>query len=231
MDDGNVMILNINEPLFAIQGNFNWPKKPVLEDSVMSGFSYNDVQITLYDMIVKDTGCAGRFCDKNRIFRDGKVLGKCACFQHVSRGARVVAALSIDLKLSDGTSFFVQDYCSQWFVDTYLLTSALHQSYRENNFNKNGGRDAFLTSAIEVIDYITNHGGWRILGWAKRGMVDDPNAQQQDRGFNQERQMIRAGNLKRHIARIEPMHPERIDIQHLEGLKFNPTSLLDDLND
>ena len=54
MDDDNVSILNIDKPWFPVQGNFDWPKRAVIEDSVMTGFVYNDIQIELFGMSIKD---------------------------------------------------------------------------------------------------------------------------------------------------------------------------------
>ena len=230
MDDGNVAIMNINDPIFPVQGNFHLNARSIMEDSVMTGFLYNDVRIELYDMLVKDTNCVGRYCDKNRIYRDGNTLRKCACYQNASASSRtgkVVVVLGMEMKLSNGTKIHIQDYCSHWFAETYLFRTALHQGYRETHF-QNGSGDKFFDSAEQVINYISNNGGWRIIGWAKKGMVEDTNAPQQQNGFNQERPMIRAGNLKYNIARIEPMHPENLDMELLNDMKFDTIPLLDD---
>ena len=228
MDDGNVAIMNINDPIFPVQGNFQFKPRSIMEDSVMTGFLYNDVEIKLCDMLVKDTTCVGRYCDKNRIYRDGNILRKCSCYQSAtSRTGKVVVILGMEITLDNGTLIHIQDYCSHWFSETYLFQTPLHQGYRETHFQYGSGDD-FYDCAEEVIDYISNNGGWRIIGWAKKGMVEDTNAQQQQNGFNQERPMIRAGNLKYNIARIEPMRPEHLDMAVLNGMMFDPIPLLED---
>ena len=227
MDDGNVAIMNINDPIFPVQGNFRMKPRSIMEDSVMTGFLYNDIQIKLADMLVKDTNCVGRYCDKNRIYRDGNILRKCACYQSVCRTGKVVVILGMEMTLDNGSEIHIQDYCSHWFAETYLFRTPLHQGYRETHFQNDSGDD-FYDCAEEVIDYISNNGGWRIIGWAKKGMVEDTNAQQQQNGFNQERPMIRAGNLKYNIARIEPMRPEHLDMAVLNGMMFDPIPLLED---
>ena len=77
--------------------------------------------------------------------------------------------------------------------------------------------------------YINDRGGFRIIGWAKRGMIQDQGATvQQDQGqqrygqpTNQGNNMVENADVRLHIVRIDPTHPENIVMNELNALKYN----------
>ena len=56
--------------------------------------------------------------------------------------------------------------------------------------------------------------------WAKRGVVEDAGVGQPE-GYGAERIAVESGVLNHHLARLEPMEPENIDVATLWGKKFN----------
>ena len=56
--------------------------------------------------------------------------------------------------------------------------------------------------------------------WAKRGVVEDAGVSQPD-GYGAERIAVESGILNRHLARLEPMEPEKIDVVTLWEKQFN----------
>jgi hypothetical protein len=80
-----------------------------------------------------------------------------------------------------------------------------------------------------VIHYINERGGFLIIGWAKRGMIQDQGAvAQQDQGQQRYEQPTNQGNklvenvdVRLHIVRIDPTNPENINLDKLNALKHN----------
>ena len=64
---------------------------------------------------------------------------------------------------------------------------------------------------------------FRIIGWVKRGEVLDQGVSQPSYGLshNAPRILVQSGLLNHHIARVDPMRPEIIDVNYLNGLKFD----------
>ena len=77
--------------------------------------------------------------------------------------------------------------------------------------------------------YINNTGGFLIIRWAKRGMIQDQWAvAQQDKGQQRYGQPTIQGNnivenayVRLHIVRIDPTNPEIINLDKLTSLKYN----------
>ena len=77
--------------------------------------------------------------------------------------------------------------------------------------------------------YINDRDGFRIIGWAKREMIQDQGATaQQDQGqqsyvrpTNQGNNMVENADVRLHIVRIDPTHPDNIKLEELNALKYN----------
>lgn len=89
--------------------------------------------------------------------------------------------------------------------------------------------DEVFESITQVLEYINSRGGFRIIGWAKRGMIRDQGAAgQQDnqaqRGYgqqaNQVNNMVENAEVRYHIVRLDPTDPARINLRELNELKF-----------
>ena len=69
-------------------------------------------------------------------------------------------------------------------------------------------------SAIDnVVEAINDNGGFTVVGWYKRGKIED-----QSNESNEDRDKVEAGEISFHVISVQPTSCER-DVY--QGLKFN----------
>ena len=105
------------------------------------------------------------------------------------------------------------------------------RQYLQNKYN--WSNDTFESidwdahkNAIEkfnVTTRINNNGKFRVIGWVKRGEVQDQGVDQPNRGLpnNAGRVMVEAGTVNHHITRLDPMMPELLNRRTLQQKKFD----------
>ena len=83
--------------------------------------------------------------------------------------------------------------------------------------------DRYLDTVVNVTTYINNLCGRRSIGWVKPGEALDQSVDQPNNRlpYNAQRQTVQSANLKHHLVTLEPMAPHRVDIDRLNGLKFD----------
>ena len=84
-----------------------------------------------------------------------------------------------------------------------------------------------LYDAVEsVFRYINENGGFRIYLWVRRDEVEDQRVDQPNRGlaWNAERATVETGLIKHHIVQMEPANPAALDVDAIDGLKFDVSS-------
>jgi hypothetical protein len=123
----------------------------------------------------------------------------------------------------------LSNYTSTWFVNNYIFMDRLAPHVRASHITKNIEED-ILDSTRNVSNYINDRGGFHIIGWAKRGMIQDQGAagvQQENQGQQGYRQPANQGNsmmenaeVQYHVVRYDPSNPENIDINQLNALKY-----------
>ena len=67
--------------------------------------------------------------------------------------------------------------------------------------------DRHYNAWSDISAYINRLGNFRIIGWAKRGEIQDQGVAQPGQGLqhNAAKVMVQSGTLNHHICRIEPM--------------------------
>jgi hypothetical protein len=117
-------------------------------------------------------------------------------------------------------------------VNNYVLTDRLAAHIRASHFSQDIENN-ILDSTRRVFQYINERGGFRIIGWAKRGMIRDQGAGVQQENQGQQRggygqqanqannnNMIENAEVRYHIVRVDPSEPENIDLEELNALKY-----------
>ena len=82
-----------------------------------------------------------------------------------------------------------------------------------------------LRSKIDILklNYINRTGKFRVIGWVKRGVVEDQGVEQPGT-LNRPKVMVQYRTITQHITRVDPMSPNLIDKRHLDSLKFSTTN-------
>jgi len=180
-------------------------------------------RIILRSLSFLDTPCGGDLCDQQSVVSGGILTTRCACIQMRLRRGVAVVVLDIEVVLPDGTRFPTQ-LCSKWFNRHFIFSNVFPAGTSASHLEEYEVEDRIYAAANGVIDLINNDaGGFMVYGWTKRGEVQDQAVDQPGNGLphNAPRVMVEAGTLNYHVTRIDPMQPEAIDLNVLDGLKVD----------
>lgn len=209
--------------MILIESNLQLPEREIhSEGPDINGFVLHNCTITIKNFEVVDTPCGGNLCDR----QDLDPSQRCACFQMPNRSGNIKVIIYVEVTLPDGSSFSTR-FSSKWFLETYVLSGSFPSGVRAAQFEDYEIEDRFFLCLSQCIDFLTRNGGVRVIGWIKRGEVQDQGVDQPNNGlpYNAPRVMVQAGTLNHHITRIDPMVPENIDLDVLGHLKFDVNSI------
>ena len=150
-------------------------------------------------------------------------MNRCACFQMPNRAGNAVIMFDVVITLQNGTSFTAQ-LSSKKFNRQYIFSGPLPAGTRAAHMEDYEVEDRIYTAANSFFQLINNTaGGFMVVGWTKRGEVQDQAVDQPGNGLphNAPRAMVQSGNLNYHITRIDPMRPKDVDLDILQGLKVD----------
>ena len=201
-----------------INSNFKLPFRHIItEGTDVNGFILNDCQVDVVSVQVRNTKCGGNLCDRQQ-----DSIGRCPCYQMNNRTGNVIVTGEVVVTLGDGSSFntFIR---SKWFLENYIMSGPLPQGTRAVHFEDYEVEDRHYNAWSDITAYINRLGNFRIIGWAKRGEIQDQGVAQPGQGLqhNAAKVMVQSGTLNHHICRIEPMKPSILNQSYLKTLKFD----------
>ena len=117
-------------------------------------------------------------------------------------------------------------FVNKAFVLEFILSNDLSDKANASDFHPAHVEDRLFESANSVFSYINQNGGFRVYLWAKRGTVQDANVDQPLNGlpYDGKSTMVESGVLNRHVVEIVPMTPDKIDLEELNGRKFDTST-------
>ena len=143
-----------------------------ITSNVTRSFVLNNVQINVISTSVNTSTCSGLFCDRQRTMEISRGTRACGCYSMQARIGNVVLIHNIEVMIEGRPKIVMVDYSSNKFSQLYLSTP-LTSSVK---FNQLDGTRAFceLEDCIDdIIEYINGHGGFTVIGWYKRGEIND----------------------------------------------------------
>ena len=135
----------------------------------------------------------GSMCDKQNVYKpDGTMSRACSCMFNTQRTCATTIVMDLGLQTTTHDDIIeLTNFTSTWFVNNYIFTEKLVAHVRASHFTVDDIEDEVLLSTRQVLRYINERGGFRVIVWAKRGMIRDQGAAgQQDnhvqRGYGQQ---------------------------------------------
>ena len=137
-------------------------------------FCLNGCHIDILQITPEETGCSGKFCDKQRVIEVRRYNEGCGCYSYDSRRTSFV----IDHTMNIGhhsleTDIHVTNYSSLKFSLLYQ-TGVFNSEVRVSSLE--GMSDDFfdLEDAVnDIVGHINENGGFTVTGWYKKGIVKD----------------------------------------------------------
>ncbi len=109
------------------------------------------------------------------LYRNGRVEARCSCIVNNQRMSSTTMIFHLRLRIDGQEDMVINNYTSTWFLNNYIFRNRLPLHNRASHFSQDI-EDYILLSALQVLSYINDGGGFRIIGWAKRGMIQDQEA-------------------------------------------------------
>ena len=191
-------------------------------ENTTRGFIMNNCRVEVETVDVIETKCCGHFCDKQRsaeLMRAGK---PCGCYQmramhsNLSLLHRIriteIGTLTEDINC-DLCEFVMDEYSSMKFSLLYLTEYFPHTTKR-NIFDGTEELDDLYKCIDEVMKFYNENGGFTIIGWYKRGEINDTSMSDEKLP-----EKISSSILSHHVVSIYPSkflfeHDEAEDIKY-----------------
>ena len=221
--NGSTPILAPQRPILVINSNFEFPERTIVtEGKDVNGFILLGCSLTIRSFQVLDSPCGGNLCDHQSLMNGDIMSNRCCCIQMMNRIGSVIILFDIEVRTKEGATFNTR-MTSKWFAKNFILSDNLPPGTRAYLFEDYEVEDRLFSAARDVFTYINSIGGFMVVGWAKRGEVEDQGVDQPNNGLphNAPRVMVQSGNLNHHISKLEPTNPEAINLITLDGFKFD----------
>ena len=159
-----VILLKFPPRLFAITMNHE------IEANTSLGFVYNNAQVLVNMDFPAKTSCSENLCDRQRV-NDWNGSRGCGCYGMSQNSSSLVFKHAIDVNTATN-SMSMSDFSSLKFSQLYLSgdipgSCKLYMiQYTEAAMNMQIALDS-------CIEFISNNGGFSVVGWYKRGIIND----------------------------------------------------------
>jgi hypothetical protein len=166
--------------IYPIYENFRITEVSLPTEVVFSGFRNMNVRVRVICLAVAATSCAGSMCNKQNLYRNERMENKCSCISNTQRMCSATFVMDLGLQMENGDLMILNNFTSTWFNNNNILTERLATHVRALHFTDDMVDD-ILEGTMNVMAYINDRGGFRIIGWAKRGMIKKPRSSRSTR--------------------------------------------------
>ena len=202
-------------------------------------FALNNCQIQILSSTPEETGCAGRFCDKQRIHEIAQYRQGCACYVWSDRRNNMVIDHSMQINHNGSAwSVYISKFSSLRFSSLYQ-TSVFSTAIRRDMLELSKQYYELEDKIDDVVELINNNGGFTVVGWYKRGIINDRAVltaiNNNDNGYKQNNSnnpdvQVDSGKLNYHPCFIQPTNRRFFNehdelCQQLMELKFDVSTL------
>lgn len=179
------------------------------------GFIMNNCEVKVKRAEVVASNCSGSFCDRQRTSELLKTGKKCGCY--VMRGTcsnlAVIHTIEV-VPYHEGTTFSMDEFSSMKFSLLYLQ-EYFPKSTQRISFDLTENEDNLYESIDNVMNYYNINGGFTVVGWYKRGEVNDV-AQMEE-----STEKVSSSIVTKHITSIYPTHFSRLHAPETNELKLD----------
>ena len=140
---------------------------------IPTAFVLNNCTIDIRDSEPFETGCGGLFCDKQRV-REVMEYGQgCCCFKFSERRANMEIIHTVVFKhISLKEPVYIDEYSSTRF-SLLFQNSVLNAEVTKESMDMTSKFSDMEDKIENGVDLINKNGGFTIIGWYKRGQVQD----------------------------------------------------------
>ncbi len=204
-----------------------------IEANCSQAFVYNSTQLSVDYFAAVKTSCSGLLCDRQRI-SDWLGSKGCGCYGMSPNSTSLAIQHAITVRTSFHGTLKMDDFSSLKFSKLYTSgdipgTCKLYMlQVTEASMN--------MFNALEnCIELINNHGGFTVIGWYKKGLINDKgliapnesanvggsNSSSNYNNNNEERVQVDSGDCNYHVVSISPTNRAFLDNSTDLGKELN----------
>lgn len=231
---GDIPMLETQFPVIVMRTPDQIQPVPVnfeIQGNNALSFVQNGAIVSVKRTAPEETTCSGLFCDKQRI-QEWMGQRGCGCYHMTHRRSNIALDHSISI-LASSSTIKMENYSSTQFSKLYL-TSNLPPSIKIRDLRMTEEYFSLLDCIGNVIEFINNNGGFTVVGWYKRGIINDRalvgnngnNNNSNMNNSNNEEVQVDNGEVNYHIIQMQPtdhelLNPHTALGSELQELKFD----------
>ena len=176
-------------------------------------FVVNNVQVRVNSTSVQTTKCSGLFCDRQRAVEIERGDRACGCYSMQSRIGNIVIVHNISV-IKDGIpDLCVEDFSSLNFSSLYLK-DALPVSVKFNSLDYTPQYLRLHGCIDDVVQYVNENGGFTVVGWYKRGEINDISREDNE---NQ----VESSDIQIHLIAMYPVDRNILTHDDMKAKQFD----------
>ena len=212
-----------------------------IESNTSSAFVYNSTEIEINFTTAVKTSCSGNLCDRQRI-SDWNGIKGCGCYGMSPNSTSLAIQHAISISTVNSESFRMDDFSSRKFSSLYL-TDVIPGSVKLYMFQITSAYMELIESITNCIDLINENGGFTVIGWYKKGLINDKSmiaakntgvgtvsgSNNNNTNVDEDIQ-VESGEISYHIVHIIPTNKDFLDPNtrlglRLKGKKFDVSTI------
>lgn len=143
-----------------------------ITQNITRSFLKNNVSVDVLSTDVLTTQCSGHLCDKQRAIEISRGNRACGCYHMQTRVGNITLVHQVTVSSDGRVLLNMDDFSSTRFSKLYLKES-FSSTVRFNMLDFTPTFFNLQSCIDDVIGYINDNGGFTVLGWYKRGEIND----------------------------------------------------------
>lgn len=144
-----------------------------LEGETSRTFVLNGAILSCNAFLCEKTKCGGSFCDRQKLTEWNTTIGSCGCYAQRSRGTNNLSLLYPVMKVNhDGKVYVHKNFSSHSFTLDFLNRD-FPIGVQPNDLQLSEAFWLLGDSIQDTIGFVNRNGGWTVIGWYFRGLIND----------------------------------------------------------
>jgi hypothetical protein len=137
MESNNHPIMDCRQEIYPIHGNFRMNKVLLPNEVVYTGFRNKNVTVRLLSCSAETTQCSGSMCDKQDLYRNGRMESRCSCITNVQRMCLTTIVMQLLLQINGrGEEILINNFTSTWLMNNYVFRNRLAAHVRASHITQ-----------------------------------------------------------------------------------------------
>ena len=185
-----------------------------ITNNVTRSFLKNNMKVEVLSTDVIATQCSGQLCDKQRSVEISRGNRACGCYSMHTRIVNLTLVHQISVSSKEGKQLLTMDDFSSSRFSMIYMKQAFSPTVGINQVDATDEYFKLHDCVDNVVEYINANGGFTVLGWYKRGEINDSS---NDDSQNQ----VESSEMGYHVVSMNPTNLKVLDRAEFQTLKYD----------